>query len=176
MKVALKDLTRKTLNIREEFPTSLLGKEIPLLVKPVRADLKLNRSGDKVSVRGTVGTVVRLSCSRCLEDFSYDIDTDVDILYQPLKKGINDPACREAPEVEELRVDDFRVAAYSEPVLNLDEDVREAIHLAIPIKPLCREECQGLCPRCGQNLNIKRCDCITHSISKKFSELGKLLE
>jgi len=168
LKVALKDLTRKTLKIREEFPTSLIGEGISLL-KPVRADLKLNRSGDKVSVRGTVGTVVRLSCSRCLEDFSYDIDTDVDILHQPLKKGIHE-------EVEELRADDFRVAAYSEPVLNVDEDVKEAIHLAIPMKPLCREECQGLCPRCGQNLNTRRCDCITHSMEKKFSEMGKLLE
>ena len=175
VKVAIKNLTQRTLNIKEEFPASLFGEEIPLR-KPVRVDLKLNKSADKVSVRGTVETAVKLSCSRCLGDFSYDIDTDVDIVYQPFRKGTHEFACREAAEGEELKRDDFGIATYTEPVLSLGGDIREAIHLAVPMKPLCSEECQGLCPGCGQNLNIKRCECVTHSIRKKFSELGKLFE
>ncbi len=175
LKVSIKNLTQRTLNIKEEFPASLFGEEIPLR-KPVRVDLKLRKSADKVSVRGMVETAVKLNCSRCLEGFSYDIDTDIDIVYQPFGKGAHEFVCREAGEGEELKRDDFRIATYTEPVLSLGGDIREAIHLAVPMKPLCSEECQGLCPGCGQNLNIKRCECVTHSIEKKFSELGKFFE
>ena len=168
MKVALKDLIQKTLYISKELPTSFFGKEITL-TEPVRVNLKLNKSGDEISVRGVVETVVRLSCSRCLEGFSYNIDTDIDVIYQPFKKEI----CEKA---EELKEDDLIIATYTEPVINLDGDIREAIHLAIPMKPLCSEECQGLCPNCGQNLNVKRCECITHSIDPRLADLGKLLK
>lgn len=132
----------------------------------MRVDLKLNRIEDKVTVKGTVETTAKLSCSRCLETFMYPIDTDIDILYQPLKEKIR--------EADELKKEDFRIATYNEPVLDFDDDIREAVCLAVPMKPLCREECQGLCPECGQNLNIARCECIMRSIDPRLAKLGKL--
>ena len=167
VKVFLRDLKQSTLAMEEELPVSSFGKEISIL-EPVKVNLKLNKSGDKISVSGVVRTAVELTCSRCLEKFSYNIDTDIDIVYQPAEK--------EPREIEELKEEDFKIATYDEPVLNLADDIREAVYLAVPIKPLCREDCQGICPKCGKNLNVKKCGCIKEMLDPRFAKLKEFFK
>ena len=59
-------------------------------------------------------------------------------------------------EVEE---DDLETSYYADDQIDLNEMMREQFYLALPMKPLCREDCKGLCPQCGTNLNTGTCDC-----------------
>ena len=68
------------------------------------------------------------------------------------------------------------VSYYREGTIDLKEDVREAIILAFPLKPLCRPECRGLCPHCGRNLNEEKCECREEKIDPRLAKLKELLK
>jgi uncharacterized protein len=123
--------------------------------EPVRADLSLDRSGEQVTVRGDVRGTARLECVRCLRAF--DLRVDVTVLVHADRAGTSRRA-----EQEELERDDY-MRFHDGRQLDVGEDVREALLLEIPINPRCREDCQGLCPRCGGDRNEGACDCATTS-------------
>ena len=58
--------------------------------------------------------------------------------------------------------------------MDLEAIIREQIILMVPLKPLCREDCRGLCPNCGANLNLESCDCKTDKSDSPFAQLAKL--
>lgn len=102
-------------------------------------------------VRGTLG----LSCSRCLEAFTVGVDEPFDVLCLP--------ASENAGEGErEIEDDDLATAYYRDQTIDLGQLAVEQFYLAVPMKPLCREDCCGLCPECGTNLNRETCSC-THA-------------
>ena len=123
--------------------------------EPVRAELSLDRSGEQVTVRGDVHGAARLECVRCLRVF--DLRVDVPVLVHADRAGTSRRA-----EQEELERDDY-MRFHDGRQLDVSEDVREALLLEIPINPRCREDCQGLCPRCGADRNEGACDCATAS-------------
>jgi len=166
MKISIDELTLQPSRIRKDLPVGAYGEEI-ILLEPVRIRVNLQKSGEKVYVHGSVETAVELTCCRCLERFSYGIDTDIDLVYQPAEHS--------EEQNEQLGRDDLKTIKYSEPVLDLDDDARQAIHLAVPFKPLCRDGCQGLCPGCGRNLNSGSCGCMDRALNSQFAELKKLL-
>lgn len=88
MQVELKDIISKTLNIEEDLPAALFAETDGLeFLCSVKVRLQLSKSNEEVSVRGSVETRIALSCSRCLENFPYQIDTDVDIVCRPVESG-----------------------------------------------------------------------------------------
>jgi uncharacterized protein len=93
---------------------------------------------------GRVRTQVRATCRRCLEPVLVDVDDPVRLLFTE-DEDIDDPAAVILPP---------RAAE-----IDLGDAVREALILAIPEFPLCREDCRGLCPRCGADLNQGACRC-----------------
>jgi uncharacterized protein len=102
---------------------------------------------------GHVGTELELACSRCLEPFSVPIDLAFDQRYLPFSEA--------STEVErEVPAEDLQTSYYREGAIDLNELMREQFYLALPMKPLCREGCRGLCPQCGTNLNETTCDCV----------------
>lgn len=117
----------------------------------VRGDFTVEKSGDRVSVRGTLEAVARLECVRCLEPFDWPIRTPFEVFAE--RSGSTRRGDEEALERDDLmRFHDGRQ-------LDLRGDVREALLVEVPMTPRCREECRGLCPRCGANLNQGPCNC-----------------
>jgi uncharacterized protein len=109
---------------------------------------------DKEAFRlvGTVRTELELPCSRCLEPFRFPVDGEFDLRYLPQPEASPD-------EEREVAEEDLETSFYRNEEIDLNELLREQFYLALPMKPLCRDECKGLCPQCGTNLNAGTCDC-----------------
>lgn len=105
-----------------------------------------------IRVVGTFSTRVEVRCARCLEPVQRDLGSSFDLLYRPA--GIEGRPAESA--VSEA---DTEIGFYRGEGLLLEDVLREQILLAVPIKLVCREECRGLCPGCGRNLNVEECVC-----------------
>lgn len=134
----------------------------------VQAELHLGRSGHGVLVTGSFSGDVPLVCSRCLEPFQFQVEDRFDLYCEP---GAASP-----PEEEhELTDDELDVTYLEEGRINTDHLLRESILLSLPVQPLCHEDCRGLCPRCGANLNQGACTCTETRVDPRLQVLRKLL-
>jgi uncharacterized protein len=133
----------------------------------VQAELRLERSGRGVVIGGTFVGDVALICSRCLESFRFQAQDRFD-LYCAL-------GLQASPgEVRELAVDELDVTYLEEGRINTDHLLRENVLLNLPVQPLCREDCRGLCPQCGANLNLRLCSCEAPRMEPRMQILRKL--
>jgi len=131
--------------------------------------LLVRRQGRDVFVRGEVRTTLRFECSRCLEDFPYEIQTTLSQLLRPREE---DRA--EAKEIE-LAPDDLECGTYDGEEVLLDGVVEENLLLCLPMRPLCDEDCRGLCPGCGGNRNRGECNCPEGSQESPFDCLKEFV-
>lgn len=115
---------------------------------PVRLSLDINRSGDEIFVTGRASVSVVFECARCLENFTSTVDGSIDLLVI-----VGEGASGSGDEENVIRV-----PAGTKSV-DLADEVRSELVVRLPLKPLCREGCKGLCPECGINLNTARCAC-----------------
>ena len=122
------------------------------IVAPVHVAFDIHKDKDKFRLEGTVRTGLELPCSRCLEPFRLPVDSSFDLRYLPASE-----ASTEAEQ--EVGEGDLETSYYRDEEIDLDELMREQFYLALPMKPLCRDACKGLCPHCGTNLNASSCDC-----------------
>ena len=138
--------TTRTYEIDE--PVSI-GEDNPV-VRGAVAFLRTNRG---ILVTGRLKTSVTLTCSRCLSQFGQPLTLDIEEEFFPTV-DILSGAAASAPddEPEAFTID-------KNNILDLSEAIRQYALLSAPMKPLCREDCQGLCATCGTNLNVKTCDC-----------------
>ncbi|HEX9188317.1 MAG TPA: DUF177 domain-containing protein [Vicinamibacteria bacterium] len=111
--------------------------------------------GTTVHLRGRLSGTVDVDCARCLERYPFAVGQELDLFYMPRGAG------PEEAEEEEIELDDHEVVVgyYDGDRLDLGEVLREHVLLVLPLKPLCREDCRGLCPRCGANRNAAACGC-----------------
>lgn len=121
------------------------------VVAPVTLRLTIQKDHDRFRLIGTATTVLELACSRCLEPFELPVDSAIDVRYLPQSENTGDER-----EVED---DDLSDAFYRDEAIDLGHLLEEQFYLALPMKPLCRPDCKGLCPHCGANLNVETCDC-----------------
>jgi len=117
----------------------------------------LNRIDDDVYLKGTVMTSVIASCSRCLDTLSYPIDSDLKSHYVP-----SDNQFISKRDVE-LHASDIDAEVYENQQIDLTQSIRDSILLAVPVICLCKENCKGICSKCGHNLNQGRCECENES-------------
>ena len=129
-----------------------MGDDEYRVVAPVDLGFDIYKDKEAFRLVGTVRTELELPCSRCLEPFRFPVDVEFDLRYLPQA----DPSPDEEREVAE---EDLETAFYRNEEIDLNELLREQFYLALPMKPLCRDECRGLCPQCGTNLNAGTCDC-----------------
>ena len=108
-----------------------------------------------VHVRGRLDASVEIDCARCLARYAVRLGQELDLFYLP--RAAEEPQAEE--EEVELSDRDVVVDYYDADRLDLGEVVREQILLGLPLKPLCRPDCQGLCPRCGKDRNLGPCGC-----------------
>lgn len=174
MKIRVADITEKvkTLESVEEvtlYPTLIQAQDAGecQFLSPVTVSLSVVKEFDHIRVQGSVGTTVRLSCSRCLSEFTSELSSAFTIFYTK--------ADSTQPEDEvELDEQDLISATYSGDEIDFSDEVAEQILLEIPYKPLCSEECYGLCASCGTDLNNSDCSCNSNAVSMAFSSLQGL--
>ena len=134
---------------------------------PVQGDIRLLRTHRGILAKGILQTEVELTCSRCLTPFSQAVSLTMEDEYIPevdVTSGATLPV-----------TDDPGIFTINERhILDLTEAVRQYTLLGTPMKPLCRENCAGLCPSCGHNLNQGTCNCPTPESDQHWSELSKL--
>lgn len=117
-----------------------------------------------IRVAGDLSTRVALPCARCLEPVLRDLVRSFDLLYRPLGADAG-------PEERSVSVTEAEVSYYQGDGLLLEDAVREQVFLALPLKAVCREDCRGLCPKCGANLNEKQCFCKDHVEDPRWAAL-----
>lgn len=178
---AVADITPQGLAITREVTAEEVGlnETDERLTGPLSVNLEVRQQESAITVAGTVeGTAVR-QCVRCLTDYEDPLFLTLyaDYLRQveaALKSGASsrraerkskargqEPTEEDADEQDELY-------HYQGDHLDLTPMLREQIILAAPMQPLCREDCAGLCPKCGQNLNDQRCACEPEAIKSPF--------
>jgi uncharacterized protein len=110
------------------------------------------RSGQELFFHGSFRGRFEGCCSRCLTDYPFDVEKSFDLVLVP------NPA-RSDRKVEELRPEELGLSYYSSDVIELAPLIEEQVLLALPTRPLCREDCRGLCGGCGVNLDTEVCAC-----------------
>lgn len=147
---------------------------------PARVEVTATNLGGVIRVEGRLQLRVGLVCSRCAQEYAVDLDEP--ILEFFVKNNSPSARSRWADEVDDeppgelpddLEMDERR---YSGDVLHLDEVLRENVLLAIPMKPVCRDDCRGLCPECGANLNDGDCGCGLVAVDPRWADLARWLE
>ena len=120
----------------------------------IRGVLVVERSGDRVTVRGDLAGTAHLECVRCLREFDCSLVAPIVVFAD--RSGTSDPR-----EERDLVRDEYMLF-HDGRQLDLREMVRESMLLEVPISPRCREDCPGLCPKCGAELNDGPCvECAT---------------
>jgi uncharacterized protein len=149
LKIAVRDLQRGPVQTRGELAATdpvFEGLDLPL-IGPVSVTGELQATeGDEFLWRGVIHATVRLSCRRCLADVEYRVDRPVDVLLTSDAEAAEDPSVYPLPEAP-TQVD-------------LGSVVREELALEVPGFVLCRDDCAGLCPKCGADLNAGPCACV----------------
>jgi len=139
------------------------------VARPVELSMDVQKSGaDTYHVTGGVRTSLELDCGRCLEPFLVPVDATFDLRYVPQAQNTGG-------EEREIQEEDLATAYHREGLLDVTELLREQFQLAVPMKPLCQDECLGLCPSCGTNLNKARCDCAPKWEDPRLAPLKSLL-
>ena len=123
------------------------------IVAPVHLAFDIHKDKDKFRLVGNVETELELACSRCLEPYRFPLSAAFDLL---LSAGVSAVFAEAEHEMDD---DDLETSYYRDDQIDLNELLREQFYLALPMKPLCREDCRGLCPQCGTNLNTSTCGC-----------------
>ncbi|HUR33169.1 MAG TPA: DUF177 domain-containing protein [Vicinamibacterales bacterium] len=153
------------------YAPAALGAEndVYTIAAPVSLVFDIHKDKDKFHLVGRVTTTLEMSCGRCLEPFSLDVDAPFDLRYQPhsadAHQGVKD---------KEIEADDLTTAFYANDEIDLGQLMEEQFYLAVPMKPLCKDDCKGLCPNCGTNLNKATCDCNTHWEDPRLAALRSL--
>ena len=154
MELKLHEIDEGSSRLTLEVPPESVGidpKDVQL-TGPLRIGLTLDRRGDEIWIRGTIHTVALQQCSRCLTDFSQNLELEFEVFCAKL------PSSR-TMSPKALDEEDGGVHFHDGHVLSIDSEIREAILLGLPMRPLCREDCAGLCPRCGEDRNLGACRC-----------------
>ncbi len=121
----------------------------------------------EIRVSGRLQTEVEVACDRCLEPVVLPLKTDFDLIYRPAAY---------MPEAEEVEVQEKEtdVGFYQGEGLDLKDVLREQVLLALPMHSVCREECLGICPVCGQNRNTAQCACREELVDDRWAGLKNL--
>ncbi len=134
----------------------------------VQGEVGLMRTDRSILAKGTLHTETELTCSRCLSLFSCPLTLNIEEEYFPTTDVVTDASLPLPDEPGCFTIDENNI-------LDLTEAIRQYALLATPIKPLCHEDCAGLCPICGGNLNQVPCNCPPKPADARWSELSKLV-
>ena len=120
----------------------------------------------EIRVRGHLAVTMRCDCNRCLEPALFPIDSSFDLFY----RSADEPESDEDAEVE-IDAGEAEIGFYEGAGIELKDIMREQILLSMPMQHICRADCQGICPVCGQNRNLVHCGCEAKLVDDRWSAL-----
>ncbi|MGA7159937.1 MAG: DUF177 domain-containing protein [Bacteroidota bacterium] len=167
MKINISNLSQGT----HEYELSKSAVEIGLqehFVGDIAAKVTLEKSTSQILLRARITSNAVFACDRCLDEFKKEISPAFQMVY-----------VWDAQDQSIERDEDVRTLTVDTNIIDISDTVRDVVLLAIPLKLLCREECAGLCPRCGKNLNHTangRCDCARGDVDSRWNKLAGLVE
>jgi len=181
MFIDIHDLEHHPIDFKEEIRPGVLDlgedlRQVEVLRTAGRAQLVEEQHGKHLVVKdirldGDLATRVEIACARCLEPVVQDVQHKFDLLYRP--QGAD--AGREELSVTTAEAE---VSYYQGDGLHLEDVLQEQLLLALPLRAICRDDCKGLCPHCGKNLNVEQCACAEPLEDPRWSALkdirGKL--
>jgi uncharacterized protein len=121
-------------------------------LSPVSYELTIKKIEDLVTVEGPISCTLTMTCVKCLDEFTLPMNVNLDIELAP---RVPTPHISEL----ELKNNDMDVYYYEGDEIDLDPFVYDEVVLNIPMRPVCKEECKGLCDVCGKNKNYEECNC-----------------
>ena len=133
----------------------------------VQGKFSLMRTNRGILVKGTLHTELEITCNRCLDLFSCPLTLNLEEECFPTTDVVTNASLPIPDEPGCFVIDEHYI-------LDLTEAIRQYAVLAIPMKPLCRQDCAGLCSHCGHNLNQGACDCPTQVADPRWSKLLSL--
>jgi uncharacterized protein len=145
----------KDANLRQEGPLKAAGK----------AELVMGSLGE-IKVSGHIAVEMVADCDRCLEPAHFPIDSDFSLFYRPVDEGYGDE--------KEIDTGEAEMGFYEGDGLELNDVIREFVLLTLPMQRVCSESCQGICPSCGQNRNLERCECTAEVTDNRWAALKSL--
>jgi len=134
----------------------------------VEGEVRLMRTDRGILAKGRLHTEVEVTCSRCLSLFRCPLALNIEEEYLTTADVVSGARLSLPEELGSFTIDEHHV-------LDLTETIRQYALLAIPMKPLCREDCAGLCPHCGHNLNLGPCQCLSPGADPRWFQLSKLV-
>jgi uncharacterized protein len=166
-----RDMELRPLRFREEFPPGSIDyfdeKLRQKSVLQVEGKAELVQSLEEIRLTGRFQVDLEADCDRCLESLVVPVERTFELVYMP-----------ENPEAKGdekgLSDEDAEVGFYSGAGLELVDVLREQVLLALPMQRLCREDCEGLCPVCGENWNVRKCDCEMAERDDRWTALRNL--
>jgi len=153
LKISLHSLPSEGMDLQCEVEAAafdIAADEVVQLTHPVKLELYIRKVQAEVLVRGKFTTQVQFRCDRCLVNFAYELS--------------NDQLC-------------YLLEDCNDEIIDLTEPLREDIILAFPQHLLCSEQCRGLCPHCGEDLNQNPCRCtVDDGTAGVWGILDKLID
>ena len=138
---------------------------------PLRTALRALRIGDLVQISGDIETSVRLPCSRCLQPFETPLKSSFALTYMQQAADVMEDT---EPQEIELSAEDMGIVYFQGEKINLKDAIQEQVVMEFPLRPLCKLDCKGLCPKCGADMNENPCDCEQRPSPGKFDALKHL--
>jgi uncharacterized protein len=173
----IKDLELHPVEFAEKFEPGVIDlgvdyRQVTPIESSGRADLVEEHHGkhkiiQDIRIQGRLDARLELSCARCLEPVMQDVNREFDLLYRP--QGAD--AGRDEMSVTDAEAE---ISYYEGEGILLDDVVREQVLLAAPLKVTCRDDCKGLCPHCGTNLNQEQCSCATAQEEPRWAALKEI--
>jgi uncharacterized protein len=179
MLIRIKDLELRRLEFNETFQPGTIDlgteyRQIGPLQATGRAELIEENRGhknilDDIRIVAKLETEVEVACARCLEPVQVPVTREFELLYRP--QGAD-----KSKEDAAVSKGETEISYYEGEGLLLEDVVREQVLLAVPYRALCQENCKGLCPTCGSNLNSGKCPCKEVQPDPRWNALGNLRE
>ena len=173
MKLRIDDITAETRELSFAEPEQEINRTLEgggvreyFVKAPLQISLSYYRAGTEIFVSGTLDATTTAACSRCAEEFDQPAQRQFRYVLAPkaMNNG-NDFA---------LRAEDLEFSFYRGEEIDLTPLIREQVLLALAERPLCREECRGLCPHCGADLNEGDCGCVVGGPDPRLAVLRNL--
>jgi uncharacterized protein len=177
MLITVADLQLDPVEFDQHFPPETIDygpdiRQIGVIDVQGRADLIEEHRGPRevvpdIRMRGSYSGRFETPCARCVEPVEHPQQASFDLLYRPI--GVDASGA-----VRAISTSETEIGYYNGDGLVLEDVLREQVLLSLPEKALCRADCKGLCPRCGQNLNAENCSCESTEADPRWNALSDL--
>ena len=168
MKIRVDNIPEEGWRITERVDPAQIEFDMPgyRLDEPLIFIGEAMRAGEDISLRGTLSGTVNPQCSRCLADFAMPVDLPMDVVYVFRE---------ERPEKEDETIEPHsNISYYEGDTLDLIKEIKDLLLVSLPIKPVCRADCKGLCLQCGADMNTAPCTCEQRPAASPFDKLEAL--